>query len=278
MPPDDNLGVDPNNTAQPGSEPTQSEGGAAGASTAPAMNADQLEQVFAEALATGNQPVLEAIQQLGQALAQSPARSQYPEGGAPAESDLAERLLTDPDNVLNEKMNEWARNNLSVPLTGSFEADRDERIESRAAEIDLELGDGYFDENIRPRLDGPKGNLSAFPIHQQANPKVIDSAINAILGNDYRDPNKRVTMDEARAKVSKAKEERNVATPPNMMGPGRSATQRSDKLTPDLQEALAGFQKAGVPITEKSLKNALNRENTLEGWRQQQTTLKGASQ
>ena len=288
--PDDNLGIDPNDQSTPNSE---------GEGTAPAaqpdggtgLTADNLQSVIADAIATNNQPVVEAVQQLGQALGQMQQAQSHQTTGAVGldgarglggagddAAALAERLLTDPQAVLSEQMNLWARDNLAAPLGRSFEADRDERVEARAAEIDLEMGEGYFEANVRDRLTGAKGNLATFPLHEQANPKVIDAAISAILGNDFRDPERRATMTDALTKTAKAREERQVTAPPNMMGPGRSATPRSDKLTPDMTAALEGFKRAGIPISEQGIKNALNRENTLEGWRAQQAARKGATQ
>ena len=64
-----------------------------------------------------------------------------------------------------------------------------------------------------------------------------------------------------------------VANAPHMMGPGRPNYQRSDKLTPDHKTLLEGFNKSGIELTEKDIKEALSRENTLDAW-----TPKGAQQ
>jgi hypothetical protein len=184
----------------------------------------------------------------------------------PEPDELAQQLLTDPNTVIDGRVAEVLKAQLAAPMSRSFEVDRDERIETRAAEIDLEWGDGFFDGNIRERLIGDKGNLRAWPINQQADPVVIDSAINAILGNDFRDSERREVMKEALDKVAKARAEREVQNAPHMMGPGRPNYQRSDKLTPEHKTLLEGFNNAGIELTEKDIKEALTRENTLDAW------------
>ena len=259
--PDDNLDVEtPPETppeVSPESPPVEPEG--------PNLTSDQLQA----ALASGNQPVLDALNNLATTL----TAQQAPDVPVVEPSELAERLLTDPDGVLNEKVNAILKSQLAQPLTRTFEIDRDERIDSRAHEIDQDWGDGFFDANIRPRLTGADGNLGAWPINQQADPRVIDAAVNAILGNDFRDPEKRATLQDALAKTAKAKQEREVANAPHMMGPGRPMRTRPDKLSPDMVEALDGFNQAGVNLTESNIKSALTRENTLEAYR----ATKGAS-
>ena len=265
--PDDDLSVEPQEpTGYEPAPPNRSSEPSEPAPTPTSLTADQIQQ----AMAGGNQPVLEAINQLAAAM----TARQKPDEPAVEPSELAERLLTDPKAILREEMNAWGRENLAAPMSRSFEVDRDERIETRAAEIDTDWGDGFFDANIRLCLTGPEGNLSAWPINQQADPKVIDAAVNAILGNDFRDPDKRSAMQEALAKTAKAKQERDVANAPHMMGPGRPMRGRSDKLTPEHQEALAGFRNVGVKLTEADIKAALTRENTLEAYR----ASKGATQ
>jgi hypothetical protein len=173
--------------------------------------------------------------------------------------------------VLSEKMTEWGRANIAPMAARDYEIQRDERIESRAAEIDEDWGDGFFDKEIRPRLLGEQGNLSNWPINQQMDPRVIDSAINGILGNDFRDPEKRVAMQEALSKTAKAKAERNVATPPNMMGPGRVHQPQSNVLTPDMKYTLEGMQTVRPDLTEKQIKDALTRGRTLSDWTKEVT-------
>lgn len=258
--PTDDLDIEPTEPVAPPdpvAEPTT-----APPPAEPSLTSDQLQQ----ALASGNQQVLEAIQQLGTALA-----AQQEPGQPPVEpSELAERLLTDPKAVLTEEVTEVLKSQLAQPLARTFEIDRDERIDTRAAEIDLDWGDGFFDQHIRPRLTGAEGNLNAWSINQQADPRIIDAAINAILGNDFRDTEKREVLQKALNDTTKARQEREVASAPHMMGPGRPASARSDKLTPDMQTALAGFKDHVPGLTESDIKSALTRENTLEAYRASQ--------
>lgn len=261
--PNEDLGIEP---VEPTSEPNDSEGhsGEPQSPSQRSVGPDLAHQVQ-DAIASGNQPVLEAIQQLGQALV-AQRQAEQPSEPMPEPSELAERLLTDPNTVIDSRIAEVLRAQLASPMARSFEVDRDERIETRAAEIDLEWGDGFFDDHIRDRLIGDKGNLRAWPINQQADPVVIDSAINAILGNDFRDSEKREIMKEALDKTAKARAEREVQQAPHMMGPGRSSYPRSDKLTPEHKTMLEGFNKSGIELTEKDIKEALTRENTLDAW------------
>ena len=171
--PDDELGLEQQEPLTPSPEPTPAE---PQPPTEPALTQDQLQA----AMASGNQPVLEALQTLAATL----TAQQEPGQPAVEPTELAERLLTDPKSVMREEMNEWGKENLAQPMSRSFEVDRDERIESRVSEIDTTYGDGFFDENIRPRLVGPQGNLNAWTINQQADPRIIDAAINAIIGNN----------------------------------------------------------------------------------------------
>jgi hypothetical protein len=210
---------------------------------------------------------LEALQQLQATLAaQQPTKDP-----AEATNELAERLLTDPKAVIREELNEWGRETIGPMAVRDYEVQRDERIETRASEIDEDWGDGFFDKEIRPRLTGDQGTLAAWPINQQMDPRVIDSAINGILGNDFRDPEKRAEMQEALTKTARAKAEREVQTPPNMMGPGRVRPAPSNVLTPALKDALEGFQRAGVQITEKQIKDSLTRGRTLSDWQKEAT-------
>lgn len=258
MPPDEDLDLEPTEPTEP-AEPASPE------PTDPAPAGPNLAAQVQQLVAEGNQPILQAIQQLGQVLVQQ-QQAQNPGEPAPEPSELAEKLLTDPKSVITEEITETLRNQLAGPLARSFEVDRDERVEARAAEIDLEWGDGFFDERIRDRLIGEQGNLRAWPINQQADPRVIDSAINAILGNDFRDSETREEMKQALDKAAKARAEREVAMAPHMMGPGRPSYARTDKLTPDHKSLLEGFNKAGIEMTEKDIKEALTRENTLDAW------------
>jgi hypothetical protein len=212
--------------------------------------------------------VLEALQQVQQLLTQQAEAAKVAEPPKDP-NELAERLLTDPESVLKEKITEELRAQIAPMAVSDYEVQRDERIETRAAEIDETMGDGFFDREIRPRLTGDQGTLAAWPINQQMHPKVIDSAINGILGNDFRDPEKGAELVEAMQKTAKAKAERNVAQPPNMMGPGRVRQQRTDVLTPDMKHTLEGFQGIGLNITEKDLKDAMNRPRTLSAWQKE---------
>jgi hypothetical protein len=235
----------------------------ASAQSPPGITAEQITDIGSQAQASGNQSILEAVQLLQQTLQQQQQDSAPP---PPSGDELAERLLTDPKGTLRAEITEGLREQLAGPLARSFEIDRDERIEARAAEIDENWGEGFFDERIRPRLTGETGSLSHWPINQQADPTVIDSAINALLGNDFRDIEKAAEMAERLQKVAKSKAERDVATPPNMMGPGRVARPRTDKLSPDMKYLLEGAQREGVNITEKEIRQALTRENTLSAY------------
>lgn len=263
--PDDNIDLD-SMDLEPQDEPQAPP--KATPESSPSLTADQLQSL----VAGGNQQVLDAIQNLATALTQQ----QSPEKPPIEPSELAERLLTDPEGVLNErvteKVNEILRRDVAPPMAAAFEAHRDERIETRAAEIDLDWGEGFFDEHIRPRLTGPNGNLSAWSIDKQANPKVIDAAINAILGNDFRDTERRAILRKALADTEKAKQEREVANAPHLMGPGRPMRGRTDKLTPDMQEAVSAFKEVGAPVTEADIKSYFTRENTLAGYRASKET------
>ena len=181
-------------------------------------------------------------------------------------NELAERLLTDPKATLNQEINEWGKQNLAPMLSRELEVVREERIEAQGAKVNAKFGEGWFEENIAPRLTGEKGNLSAYPINQQADPAVIRGAIAAILGNMELDAEEGPKMDEAKAKAAKARHEREVASPPNMMGPGRSYPNRGTVLTPEMKEAMSKFKDVGYSVSEADLKGAMTRENTLEAW------------
>ena len=262
--PDDNIELDSLDTQDPpqSHQPPEDDSPST-PPVSPSLTAEQLQA----AIAGGNQQVLDALQNLASAM----SAQREPEQPPVEPSELAERLLTDPDTVLNERVDkrvqEVLKSQVAPPMAAAMEADRDERIEARAAEIDLDWGDGFFDEHIRPRLVGPEGNLAAWSIDKQAHPKVIDAAINAILGNDFRDTERRAVLRKALADTEKAKQEREVRDAPHLMGPGRPMRGRPDKLTPDMQDALGAFNDVGAGLTENDIKATLSRENTLEAYR-----------
>lgn len=261
--PTDDLDLEGAQQSPPGGEPTQNAPAEPGVqqNAAPSITPEQMAQMFQQASAQGNQPVLEALRTIQEALVN---QSRPPE--APKDpSDLAERLLTDPEATIREQMDKWGRDNLARPLSRSLEVDRDERIETRAAEIDEEFGDGFFDKEIRPRLVGDKGVLSNWPINQQADPFIIDNAINGIMGNDFRDSEKRAVLHKALQETAKSKE-RDTMNAPHMMGPGRPRMRPTNALTPAMEYTLEGFQRAGISVTKEQIKDALTRENTLSAW------------
>ena len=267
--PDDNLELDPGQTPPVGEHPAPAEPPTA-TPAAPALTAESVAELIQRAGETQNQAMLEALRPVQQLLEQQ--RASTPPVSAPDASELAERLLTDPKSVMREEMNEWSKENLAGPFIRSFEVDRDERIESKAARIDETFGEGFFNEHVRDRLAGEKGVLSRWPINQQADPDIINSAISGIMGNDLVDTEKGPKVIEALQKTAKARQERNTQQAPHMMGPGRPRMGPTNVLSPDMKYALEGFQAAGVKITEADLKAAQSRGNSIEDYR------KGATQ
>ena len=212
MPIDDITPTEPD--AAPQGEPAAP--AAADAQAPMPISAEQFADLAAQAAASGNQPVLDALQTLTRTLeaAAAPAPAEPMSG-----DELAERLLTDTKGTLRGETTEIVKELLAKPLGRSFEVARDERIEVRAAELDKNWGEGFFDETIRPRLTGEQGVLASWSVDQQSDPDVIDNAINAILGNDYRDPEKAAVMSERLQSVAKARAERDAPTPPQHDGP-----------------------------------------------------------
>lgn len=230
---------------------------------AASMTAEQISSIIREAAGGSNAAVLDAVQNL-QGLIQQQAQANAPAPVEPVER--AEAYLTDPDKLVDERVNEVLRSQLAPVLSRNLEVDRDERVETRAKEVDEQFGEGYFNEHIRPRLTGPDGNLAAYPINQQADPRVIDGAVRGIMGNMLMDPEQGPLVREAMDKAAKARQERDVRQPVNMMGPGRASGQRTNVLTPEFKDALAGFQDAGVKISEQDLKDAMNKGRSLSDW------------
>jgi hypothetical protein len=228
------------------------------------LTAESVGEMIQQAQQTGNQPILEALQGVQTALAQQAT----PPVAPPDATELAERLLTDPKAVFKEEVTEILKEQLAGPLTSNFETQRDERVDTRAAKIDETFGTGFFNENIRDRLTGPQGTLAGWPINQQADPRIIDSAINGIMGNDFTDTEKGPKLVEALQKTARAHQERAVAQPPHVMGPGRPRMPLTNTLTPDEKYILEGFQKAGIKVTEDEIKSAKARDNSLEAYRE----------
>ena len=232
------------------------------------LTAEQIVATINEAAASQNQEVVGMVREL-QGIIQQQAKAAP--AAPPDPNEFAEQLLSDGKTAIRGELNDWARSELAPIIGRSFEVDRDERIERAGTKVDELFGDGFFAENIQPRLVGEKGNLSAYPINQQGDPMVIRSAINAIIGNMTMDSESGPKVREAMDKTDKAKRERNVATPYNMMGPGRPRTERTNVLSPEMKEALGKFQHVGVKVTEADVKAALTREPTLSAWTKETT-------
>lgn len=235
----------------------------------PALTAEDLKAVMEEAVSSNNQEVLQLVQGLQGKFEQMAAAQASP--AIPDDpDDFAGKLLADGKTTIREQMNEWGRDELAPILGRKFEIDRDERVAAQATRVDEKYGSGFFAEHIKPRLEGPQGNLAVYPINQQSDPTVINSAVNGIIGNMMMDNEVGPVLQEAMEKTAKAKAERDVRTPANMMGPGRVQGERSTKLSPEMLDAVEKFS-AVVPshikLDEATIKGAINRPNTLEAWR-----------
>jgi len=261
--PTDDLGNESppgDNPPEPTTPPTEVPAG---------LTAEDLSNAMQSAVATNNQEVMAMVQGL-QGKLEELATAQNPPPGAPeVASELAERLLTDPEATIRDLQNKWGREELAPILGRSLEVDRDGRVDAQAARVDEKYGEGFFDANIRDRLVGPEGNLSAYPINQQADPSVINSAVNGVLGNMMMDSETGPMLEEAMAKTAKAKAERDVRQPTNLMGPGRAQVGATTKLSPEMLEAIDKFSEVlpeHIKINEATIKGSMNRENTLEAW------------
>jgi hypothetical protein len=263
--PDDNLELETGTSTPEGGLTTPAEPTPGSSPATPTLTAESVAELISQASESQNRAMLEALRPVQQLLEQQQANTPAPV--APDANELAERLLTDPKATIREEMNEWSKENLAGPFVRSFEVDRDERIESKATRIDGTFGEGFFDEHIRDRLVGEKGVLSGWPINQQADPRIIDSAISGIMGNDLIDTEKGPKVVEALQKTAKARQERNTRQAPHMMGPGRPCMAPTNVLSPEMKYALEGFQQAGIKITEADLKSAQSRGNSLEDYR-----------
>jgi len=237
-----------------GSEPME-EPAAAPAQFTP----EQIVEGVAQAIASGNQEVLEHMRSLTQSI-----QSQQEANRAPADtSDDFERLATDPKSWAREQWGEFAKSDLAPILSRSLEADRDERIESRVVDVDEKFGEGFFDTQVRDRLTE---TLKTQPINRQADPAVIDASIRGIIGNLLMDSDEGPKLEEAMQKAAKARQERNVMTPPNMMGPGRVSQGRAQTITPAVRDMLGKFQEVGIKMSENDLKDAMQRGDSLDDW------------
>jgi len=237
-----------------GSEPTE-EPAAAPAQFTP----EQIVEAVAQASASGNQEVLEAVRGLTQAMQASQEASRQPADP----NDDAEKLLTDPKAWYREQFAETARAELAPILARAMETDRDERIESRVVDVDEKFGEGFFDTQVRDRLTE---TLKTQPINRQADPAVIDASIRGIIGNLLMDSDEGPKLEEAMQKAAKARQERNVMTPPNMMGPGRVSQGRAQPITPAVRDMLGKFQEVGIKMSENDLKDAMQRGDSLDDW------------
>lgn len=232
------------------------------------LTAEQIVATINEAAASQNQEVVGMVREL-QGIIQQQAKAAP--AAPPDPNEFAEQLLSDGKATIRSEMNDWARSELAPVLGRSLEVDRDERIERAGVKVDEKFGPGFFAEQIQPRLVGEQGNLAVYPINQQGDPTVIRGAISAIIGNMISDDELGPTVREAMDKTDKAKRERDVATPYNMMGPGRPRTERTNVLSPEMKEALGKFQDVGVKVTEADLKVAMTREPTLSAWTKETT-------
>lgn len=231
---------------------------------APPLTLDQVNEALNSQSGEQNKEVLTALGAI-QGLLEKQANPETP----PVEAnELAEALLTDPKGTLATEFMAWAQQHLAAPMTRGYEIDRDERIQVRAREIDEEFGAGFFDENVRAQIVGEKGSLKTHPINQQADPDIIDKAINDTLGAKFRDPEQRAKMNDA---LTTTRKEREVRQPPNLMGPGRSQPGREAKITPEMRETLEGFQRVGVKMDEKDLRTAMSRGHSVDEWRREAT-------
>jgi hypothetical protein len=256
--PTDDLNVEGTPEPQPATPPAE---GTPPATPPATPSAEEVATQLANQVGEQNKPVLEALQTITQYL-----ERQSQENTPPADaSALTEALLTDTKGVLKSEILEVLRDQVGPPMTRSYEIDRDERIDARAAEIDQEFGEGWFDANVRSQIVGENGSLKAYPINQQADPNTIELAISNVMGVAFRDPEKRAEMNDA---ISKTRKEREVRTPPNLMGPGRPMARPTNALTPEMKASLEGFQRAGVKVSEKDIITAMNRGRSLEDWQQ----------
>jgi hypothetical protein len=256
--PTDDLNVEGTPEQQPATPPAE---GTPPATPPATPSAEEVATQLANQVGEQNKPVLEALQTITQYL----EKQATPETPPLEASELAEKLLTDPDTTLNTKIMEVLKQQLAPTMTRDYEIDRDERIDARAAEIDQEFGEGWFDTNVRSQIVGENGSLKAYPINQQADPNTIELAISNVMGVAFRDPEKRAEMNDA---ISKTRKEREVRTPPNLMGPGRPMARPTNALTPEMKASLEGFQRAGVKVSEKDILTAMSRGRSLEDWQQ----------
>jgi len=195
------------------------------------------------------------------AAAPTPA-STRPDGGAP---DDYTHLIQDPRGFVNKIAVEGMAKQVGPAMQQLLTQTRDGLIRGEAREVDEAFGDGFFDKEIKDKLDLA---LKEVPIENQANPNIINATVSAILGMAYREPGKLAELGTKRAKVDL---ERKAAT--SMLQNGRVVSRASGtKASPEESEFVARLSRGGVDISLGEYVKDRETPGTLSAWRDRMAT------
>ena len=272
------LNLDPNPAApaapaaELGSEQTPNPGG---------MTPDQLQGAFSTAVA----PLVQAVEQQGRELEAVKAGlkpiehlgAPEPEA-APEASELAAQLLQDPIATIqkiqgmqdggkpfDERVKQVVADSLGPGMARDLKARGEETLTRIGSGIDDIMGKGYFDEHIRPKMEGDEGTLAPFSLFERVDPKVVGAAANGHLGA--------LMAEDPKAVVAKYNETLKAAEdaakgPVNMMGPGIMPTVNVDHPSPEVLEGIKSIQaKLGEDaFTVEDWRTAVRLKGDGEAW------------
>ena len=197
------------------------------------------------------QYVQQAISQANKAVAQGNANQQ--------QTDLTQRLLTEPEVAITELMNGWAQKNLGPYLATQVEDKYSTLVEEQRKDVDSEYGDGVFDELILGELESV---IEATPNKEaKGSKRYIKTVTEGILGNKLIRPKLAAKLMEKKESERKAELES-----PTVLDGGRRKPAKG-VLDPESIRHLAKYEEVtGKSVDRKLMEEALNVRNRDGGW------------
>ncbi len=155
---------------------------------------------------------------------QKPAAAPAP---APQPSEVAQRLLENPDAVFNEKMAAWYKANVAPVQTLQMNDTADRLLAEQRTRFDSEFGAGAFDKLILPGFQRTLEQVGDQRDVIRANAQSVSSIVESVKGQNFN------AVLEARTAHQKALADATPpAQPPYLVGHNMGPRPAKGELTP----------------------------------------------
>jgi hypothetical protein len=124
-----------------------------------------------------------------------------------APSDVAQRLLENPDAVLNEKFQAWFQANVAPSMRLQMGDTAERLLNEERSRFDAEFGPGAFDKHVRPGFDRTLEQIGENRDVIRSNAQSVRSIVDAVKGQNF------TPLLEARTAFEKSKADAANAQP-----------------------------------------------------------------